>query len=151
MVLDPFLGTGTTAAVAKRLGRRFIGLERDEAYADAAAARIAAVQPLPEERGEHDARQARAAAHPLRHAGRARRGPARLACWWTAPAAGARRWPPTARVRCGRAQGSIHRVGALVQEAPSCNGWTFWHVETRDGRLRVLDEFRAEIAGGAAG
>ena len=41
------------------------------------------------------------------------------------------------------------RVGAQVQEAPSCNGWTFWHVETRDGRLRVLDEFRAEIAGRA--
>src|SRR3712207_9038520 len=48
VVLDPFLGTGTTAAVAKRLGRRFVGLERDETYANAAAARIAAVEPLPE-------------------------------------------------------------------------------------------------------
>src|SRR5258707_4015103 len=48
LVLDPFFGTGTTGAVAKRLGRRFIGIERDAAYADAATARIAAIEPLPE-------------------------------------------------------------------------------------------------------
>ena len=46
VVLDPFFGTGTTGAVAKRLGRSFIGIERDSDYADAADARIAAVRPL---------------------------------------------------------------------------------------------------------
>ena len=50
-------------------------------------------------------------------------------------------------IRCGRAQGSIHQVGAAVQDAPSCNGWAFWHVELPGGRLRVLDEFRAEMLG----
>ena len=148
VVLDPFLGTGTTAAVAKRLGRRFVGLERDEAYADAAAARIAAVEPLTE---------AAASVTP------AKREQPRIP-FGTLVERGvvppgsvlvdrARRWSAQVAadgsVRCGRAQGSIHRVGAQVQEAPSCNGWTFWHVETRDGRLRVLDEFRAEIAGQA--
>jgi modification methylase len=39
-------------------------------------------------------------------------------------------------------------VGAALQETPSCNGWLFWHVEMRNGRLRILDELRAEIAGG---
>src|SRR4030088_7730 len=47
LVLDPFCGTGTTGAAAKRLGRRFLGIERDSGYAEAAKARIAAVEPLP--------------------------------------------------------------------------------------------------------
>src|ERR1700757_32083 len=47
LVLDPFNGTGTTGAVAKRLGRRFIGFERERTYAAAAEARIAAIEPLP--------------------------------------------------------------------------------------------------------
>ena len=62
-----------------------------------------------------------------------------------------RRWGAEVRadasVRCGTAQGSIHQVGAAVQEAPSCNGWTFWHVEAA-GRLRVLDALRAELVAG---
>ncbi len=49
LVIDPFSGTGTTGAVAKRLGRSYIGFERDKTYAKAAEARIAAVEPLPEE------------------------------------------------------------------------------------------------------
>ena len=52
-------------------------------------------------------------------------------------------------LRCGKALGSIHKVGAEVQEAPTCNGWLFWHVERRDGSLRLLDEFRTELAGQA--
>src|SRR5690242_582783 len=49
LVLDPFSGTGTTGAVARRLGRRFIGVERDKDYAKAAEKRIAAIEPLPQE------------------------------------------------------------------------------------------------------
>ena len=45
VVLDPFFGTGTTGAVAKQLGRSFIGIEREEDYAEAALARIAATEP----------------------------------------------------------------------------------------------------------
>src|SRR5437879_4474692 len=47
LVLDPFCGTGTTGAVAKRLGRRFVGVERDATYLKAAERRIAATEPLP--------------------------------------------------------------------------------------------------------
>jgi modification methylase len=49
-------------------------------------------------------------------------------------------------LRCVAATGSIHKVGSEVQAAPSCNGWTFWFLETRDGRMRLLDELRAEVA-----
>ena len=46
---------------------------------------------------------------------------------------------------CAGLRGSIHQVGARVQNAPSCNGWTFWHFE-RDGSLQPIDVLRAEIA-----
>ena len=147
VVLDPFLGSGTTAAVARRLGRRFIGLERDAGYAEAARARIAAVQPaadaaalsLPGKR-----EQPRIAFGVL-----VERGLVPVGSTLTDRA---RRWSATVgadgTLRCGRAAGSIHQVGAAVQEAPSCNGWAFWHVAGRDGRLRLLDELRQEVAGG---
>ena len=144
VILDPFLGTGTTAAVARRLGRRFIGLERDAGYAAAAAARIEAITPLTE-------------SETLITAGR-REQPrvpfGTLVERGLVPAGSilvdrARRWRatvlPDGSLRCGRAQGSIHQVGAAVQEAPSCNGWAFWHLELASGALRLLDEFRSEM------
>jgi modification methylase len=144
VVLDPFLGSGTTAAVAKRLGRRFIGIERDQSYADAALARIAAVEPAPEDA---------AAALPSRK--EQPRIPFGMLVERGILPAGTRlfdrqkRWEAVVgadgTLRCGLATGSIHKVGAAVQEAPSCNGWLFWHVEARDGRLRVIDEYRTEM------
>ena len=143
VVLDPFLGTGTTAAVAKRLGRRFIGIEREEAYADAAAARIAAVVPL--EEAAVQVTPTRREQPRIPFGALVERG---LVPAGTVLVDRARRWRATVgadgSIRCGRAQGSIHQVGAAVQEAPSCNGWAFWHVEAPGGRLRVLDEFRQE-------
>jgi modification methylase len=146
IILDPFLGTGTTAAVARRLGRRFIGLERDPGYAAAAQARIDAIVPLTETEALITASKREQPRIPfgtlvergLIPAGsiltdRARR--------WSATVA------PDGSLRCGRAQGSIHQVGAAVQDAPSCNGWAFWHVEQPGGRLRLLDEYRTEMLG----
>ncbi|MFC0220607.1 site-specific DNA-methyltransferase [Pseudochelatococcus lubricantis] len=142
VVLDPFFGTGTTGAVAKKLGRRFVGLERDPAYADAARARIAAVEPL-------DPRAVSAAP--------SRRTEPRIpflslvesgliAAGETLVDAHEKH---SATVRAdgtlvvGPAVGSIHKVGALVQGHPSCNGWTFWHV-LRDGSLVSIDELRGD-------
>jgi modification methylase len=144
VILDPFLGSGTTAAVAKRLGRRFIGIEREPSYADAAAARIAATEAAPEDAAAalpSKKEQPRIPFGTLVERGLVPAG-ARLVDRQ-------RRWTATVgadgTLRCGQASGSIHKVGAAVQEAPSCNGWLFWHVEQRDGRLRVLDELREEV------
>src|SRR6476620_5829904 len=143
LVLDPFNGTGTTGATAKRLGRQFIGIERDPAYAAAAEARISAVEPMPE-----------ASLAPFMTAREAPRVPftALIERGMIKPGEtmfDARR-KVSALVRAdgalqiGNIVGSIHRVGAVAQGAEACNGWTYWHVERRK-KLMLIDEFRAEI------
>ena len=143
LVLDPFFGSGTTGVAARRLGRSFIGIERDPAYADAARRRIDAVEPLaaeavvaaPTRRSEP-----RVAFLSVVEAGLARPGE-RLTD-------AGRRWSAVIRadgaLALGPAVGSIHKIGALAQGLPACNGWTFWHVE-RAGRLTPIDDLRASI------
>jgi modification methylase len=143
LVLDPFCGTGTTGAVAKRLGRRFLGIEREAAYAKAAATRIAAVEPLPE-----------AAVASFVTAREAPRVPFSTLVERGLVDAGAilvdaRRQHralvrPDGAVSYGGAVGSIHRIGALAQGLDACNGWTFWHVETGTG-LTPIDALRALV------
>jgi modification methylase len=141
-VLDPFFGTGTSGAVAKRLGRHFIGIERDADYARLARERCAEVEPAdpdlvdaPSERGEK-----RIPFGTLVERGLIRPG--------TILFDQRRRW--TARVRAdgtvisADSRGSIHHVGAEVQGAPACNGWVFWHVEVK-GRPVPIDLLRQQI------
>jgi modification methylase len=144
VVLDPFLGSGTTAAVARRLGRRFIGIERDPTYAQAALARIAAVEPLSDEMVANTPSKREQPRIPFGML--VERG---LVAAGEALCDRHRRWTatvqPDGRIQCGTARGSIHAVGAAVQETPSCNGWTFWHHVGRDGALKLLDSFRQDL------
>ncbi len=140
VVLDPFFGTGTTGAVARRLGRRWIGIEREPAYVQVARERIEASLPLDE--------SAMQVAPDKRSAPRVAFG---LLVETGLVPAGAlladskRRWTAIVRadgtIACGAQSGSIHQVGAALQGAPSCNGWTFWHVEEQ-GALEPLDLLR---------
>ncbi|MFC7537575.1 site-specific DNA-methyltransferase [Sphingomonas sp. GCM10030256] len=142
VVLDPFFGTGTTGAVAKRLGRKWIGIEREEAYVKVALERIASTLPLDESAMQvvPDKRsQPRVAFGVLVESGLVKPG--------TLLMDSKRRWKARVRadgsIHCGPNEGSIHKVGAALQNAPSCNGWTFWHVEG-DKRLVTLDVFRQD-------
>ena len=141
LVLDPFFGSGTTGAVARKLGRSFIGVERDETYAAAARARIDSVEPLPIEAvaaAPTRRTEARVAFLSVVEAGLVAPGE-RILDTRRRHAAIVR---PDGAIAAGPAVGSIHKIGALVQGLPACNGWTFWHIE-RAGRLTVIDDLRA--------
>jgi len=151
VVLDPFFGTGTTGAVAKRLGRRFIGIERDAGYIKAARERLRAVVPAAAE----DIALTRTKREEVRvpFGQVVERGLLEPGTKLYDPG---RRW--AARVRADGslavdgATGSIHQIGAHVQGLPACNGWTFWHFAV-DGKLKPIDllrqQVRAEMEGAA--
>ncbi len=143
VVLDPFFGTGTTGAVAKMLGRDFIGIEREEAYREVAERRISRIRRLDAE--------ALATARPKRAEPRipfgqvVERGMLRP---------GEELYSMNnrhkAKVRADGSligndvKGSIHQVGAALEGAPSCNGWTYWHYR-REGRMIPIDILRQQI------
>ncbi len=141
VILDPFFGTGTTGAVAKRLRRHWIGIDREGTYIEAAQERIAAALPLDESAVTTmmAPRQApRVAFGTLIETGYLTPG--------TVLCDTKRRWRAVVKADgslltdCGTA-GSIHKVGATLQDAPSCNGWTFWHYEAENG-LKPIDALR---------
>jgi modification methylase len=141
VILDPFFGTGTTGAVAKRLRRHWIGIDREGTYIEAAQERIDAALPLDESAVTTmmAPRQApRVAFGTLIETGYLKPG--------TVLSDTKRRWRAVVKADgslltdCGTA-GSIHKVGATLQGAPSCNGWTFWHYEAENG-LKPIDALR---------
>ena len=152
VVLDPFFGTGTTGAVAKMLGRDFIGIEREAAYREVAEKRLARIR-----RFDADALATTRAkrAEPrvpfgqVIERGMLRPGEELFSL-------GSRH---KAKVRADGSligndvKGSIHQVGAALEGAPSCNGWTYWHFK-REGKMIPIDllrqQIRAELAGEVA-
>ena len=144
VVLDPFFGSGTTGAVARKLGRHFIGLERDAKYAQIARARIADIEPA-------DAASIEVT--------KSKRAEPRIPFGWVVERG---LLPPgtvlhgtqkhhRAKVRAdgtlvsADATGSIHRIGAHVQGLDACNGWTFWHYEAAKGKLVPIDVLRQQL------
>jgi len=141
VVLDPFFGTGTTGAVAKRLGRRWIGIEREEVYIAAAEERIAAALPLDEsalKTMQSPKAAPKVAFGVLVETGYLTAG--RVLCDAKRKHRALVRADGSLESVCGQ-MGSIHKLGSLLQKAPACNGWTFWHHETPDG-LQPIDTLR---------
>ncbi|MDH6268455.1 modification methylase [Rhizobium sp. SG_E_25_P2] len=146
VILDPFFGSGTTGAVAKRLGRNFVGIEREQDYIDAASARIAAVEPL----GSAELtvmtgkkQEPRVAFNTLVESGLIKPG----AVLTDAKRRHAAIVRADGTLASGGEAGSIHRLGAKVQGLDACNGWTFWHFE-EGSTLRPIDDLRAVVRKG---
>ncbi len=147
VVLDPFFGTGTTGAVAKKLGRKYIGIEREKEYIAVARERLKNIKAgddtdllkAVEKRAEPRVPFGQVVEQGMLPPG-------------TVLFDHSRRF--TAKVRAdghliahnhtGDHKGSIHKIGAELQGAPSCNGWTFWHFENK-GKMWPIDVLRQEI------
>ncbi len=147
IVVDPFFGSGTTGAVAKMLGRHFIGVDRDKDYIAAAAKRIAAVKPADADALSVTPSKRAAARVPFGSI--VEKGLLKPGSTLYAP-----QKKHAARVRAdgsiavkgpdGAIEGSIHKMGAHVQKLEACNGWTYWHYETKTG-LKPIDFLREKM------
>ncbi len=142
VVLDPFSGSGTTAAVARKLGRRFIAIEREPAYVALGEARVAAVtESVPPALLRTPSRRTdvRIPFGTLLELGLLRAG----AVLHARDGAHAATVAADGTLRCADGfVGSIHRAGAHVQGAAGCNGWEFWHLTGDDGVRRPIETLR---------
>jgi modification methylase len=147
VVLDPFFGTGTTGAVAKKLGRQWIGIEREKSYIKAAQKRIEETVPCSEDMVmlENKREQMRIPFGWLLEHGYLEPGAELVDAKGNLSAKiHADGNVMVSNKHVGNHRGSIHKVGAAVQNAPSCNGWTFWHY--RDGKkMRPIDDLRQQL------
>ena len=143
VVLDPFFGTGTTGAVAKMLGRDFIGIEREEAYRKVAEKRIKSVRKFDKEALQTTTSKRAEPRVPfgqLVERGMLRPGEELYSL----------NGRYSAKVRAdgtlvgNEVKGSIHQVGAAYEKAPSCNGWTYWCYK-KDGKRVPIDILRQQI------
>ena len=143
IILDPFLGSGTTAAVAKKLGRNFIGIERDHGYVELAKNRIDAVipdlflDPIPSidnRRTRPKVPFAQLVSQEILKVGSELvtkdRGYRAVICGG-------------GRIRCGAIEGSIHKVAAKLENRTSMNGWDYWYVEYPE--LESIDKLRIKV------
>src|SRR5690606_90830 len=143
VVLDPFFGTGTTGAVAKMLGRDWIGIEREDDYIAAATARLSRIRRLDAEALQTTTPRRAEPRVPFGQVvERGMLNPGEVLF-----SSNSRH---RARVRADGSligddvKGSIHQVGAALEGAPSCNGWTYWHFK-REGRMLPIDALRQQI------
>lgn len=144
VILDPFFGTGTTGAVAKKLARGFIGIEQDAAYVEIAHQRIAGVMPIDSQQLlETQPRRAlpKIPFGSLIESGLLQPGD-RL--FDSRKRFSAQVRADGSLVSDDKQSGSIHVLGAKLQNLPSCNGWTFWHVE-KAGEVVLIDDLRSQV------
>ncbi len=140
-VLDPFLGSGTTCAVAKKLKRRSIGIEQEPRYVEIAENRLKSInsdlfQELrltepPPKRLQRVSMQELVEARYIRE----------NQCLYSKDKTCSAVVLPDGRIQNSTGTGSIHKIGALLKDTESCNGWMYWYYE-EEGTMKLLDEKR---------
>lgn len=150
VVLDPFFGTGTTGAVAKKLNRHFIGIERDSSYIQGAQARLDAIStPIIENDDEVFGKlETKRSAPRIAFTALLENGllsPGELLYFRSQKSKTATVLADGSLRLDNGERGSIHRIGAIMGNLPACNGWENWYFETEDGKLAVIDSLREKI------
>ena len=143
VILDPFFGTGTTGAVAKKLGRSFIGIEKDKAYVKGAQKRIDSICVSDAENLAFSSKkkQARIPFGTLVEQGYLKPG----ATLYNQNRTCQVKVRSDGTVKNEKAEGSIHQLGAMAQNAAACNGWTYWYYEDENKNLISIDAVREKI------
>jgi modification methylase len=144
VILDPFFGTGTTGAAAKRLHRRWIGIERDSEYASAARARIEAIRAEPYDAELFDVRDKRRRLPRVPFAQLLELGLLRPGqpLYFDPDRSVVARIKPDGTLKLPDFEGSIHQSGRHLNEGKPCNGWTHWYYQVGEGDLALIDDLR---------
>ena len=143
LVLDPFFGSGTTGAVAKKLGRNWIGIERDKKYIKVAQKRIDAVMPSPDEALTlpEKRKQARVPFGALLESGLLVPGQHLYFAGNVKKA----KVLSNGHLKCGDITGSIHFVAKTLMNGAPVNGWEVWFYKDATGKKIVINELREKL------
>jgi modification methylase len=149
VVLDPFFGSGTTGAVARRLGRHYIGIEREAGYVELARARLLGIDPdagPPEVLDVRDRRRTapRVSVGSVLEAGLLRVG---QELFFRSDRKRVARLRADGQVLCDGIEGSIHQIGRHLMSGSPCNGWEHWYFKDQDGSLEPIDSLRERLRG----
>jgi len=142
-ILDPFLGTGTTAAVAKKLGRKYFGIEKDKNYFKAANDRINNASVIEEsylDTLENNKSKPRVPFGSLVELGIIRPGTNIFDQKKKVSA----KIMADGSIKHSSGEGSIHKVAAKILGTESCNGWTYWHCNI-NGSIKPIDNLRQKF------
>ena len=141
LVLDPFSGTGTTCAVAKKLNRKSVGIEKEEKYIKISKKRL-------ENINQDDFKHLRIKEPDKKFVARVSMAQLVKSSYiqesqtiYTKNKKHSAVILPDGRIKNGIGTGSIHKIGAMIKESKSCNGWMFWYFENQ-GKLALIDECR---------
>lgn len=142
VVLDPFFGSGTTGAVAKMLGRNFIGIERDKKYIKVAEKRIAAIERADEESLRvHPARPKRVPFGNLVESGLLKVGQS----LYFEKGKTSAKILANGHLKCGDVTGSIHAVAKSLTSGAPVNGWDVWYYKNESGMLTSINDLREKL------
>lgn len=143
MILDPFFGTGTTGSVAKKLGRHWIGIEREAKYIRVAQKRIDAVAPSPAEAlsQPEKRKQARVPFGALLENGLLNPGES----LYFIRNGNRAKILSNGHIKCGEVTGSIHGVAKSLMNGAPANGWDVWFYKDENGNRIVIDELRRKL------
>jgi modification methylase len=144
-VLDPFFGTGTTGAAAKKLGRAFIGIEREAEYIEIAQKRIDGITELWEEADWTEDEKQKRIKVPFANLVKDNFINAGDILYAKKICGAAALVLEDGSLKYNDSTGSIHRIGAIVQQTPCCNGWKFWYTNKNNETLPIDDLRNAYI------